>query len=852
MKAQGVRRISISLILSATGLLAAGAAAQSSNSTSPEPWPPNAAQYRFHMIGNSHIDAVWLWTWPEGMSAVVSAFRSALERMKEDTEFTFIASSAQFYEWVAATDPKLIDEIRERVNEGRWSVVGGWWVEPDVNIPNGEALVRQGLYGQRVFQQLFGRKVVIGFNPDSFGHPGTLPQILKLQGLRAYVFMRPQPKEKALPSDLFWWEGADGTRILAYHIPIAYGDYDGPIMRRVHRIVSELPEPTKDLMAFYGAGDHGGGPTKINIQSIFAARKEPGAPTMVFSTPDKYFDEVKDLPNLPTLADDLQHHSVGCYTALSEVKKNNRAAEAALVTGEKFAALGSVVAGSDYPQSEFTSAWKKVLLMQFHDSLAGSALPAHYEMARHAQGYAIEVGTQAMYRAAERIAWQIPTIDPKSEYMVVFNPHAWGANLNVEYELGWEWTSGATPESQSVQTNSSLVDDQGHEINHQWTQATTTIDDRKRLVFRAAVPAFGYRQFELRKVTPAAAPESRVRAEGNQLENEHLRIRFAADGTYSIYDKDAKAEVFGTARGRAVVLDDPSDTWSHDVKAYTKEVGAFDTARCRILENGPLRATLRVRSRYGASSLETDWVLYAGARTIEARVNLDWHEHLKILKFSFPVDVQNPQPTYEIAYGYKVRKAEGNEDPGQRWIDVSGERGGSEYGLAVINDAKYGYSVKGSDLRVSIVRSPVYAQFERELKPDGEYLWQDQGRQTFRMLLAPHAGGWREAGIVRLAEEFTAPVPILYQGIHPGVRPASASFLSVDVPNIVVSAVKKAEDGEDIIVRCYETEGRATTATLDLGLVNRRWTGMFRPLEIKTLRVPREGGEIREVNVLEQ
>ncbi|MGA2983896.1 MAG: glycosyl hydrolase-related protein [Terriglobia bacterium] len=138
------------------------------------------------------------------------------------------------------------------------------------------------------------------------------------------------------------------------------------------------------------------------------------------------------------------------------------------------------------------------------------------------------------------------------------------------------------------------------------------------------------------------------------------------------------------------------------------------------------------------------------------------------------------------------------------------------------------------------------------MKPDGEYLWQDEGRQTFRMLLVPHGGGWREAGIVRLAEEFTAPVPVLYQGIHPGTRPASASFLSVDVPNVVVSAVKKAEDGEDIIVRCYETEGRAATATLDLGLVNRRWTGTFRPLEIKTLRVPREGGEIREVNALEQ
>jgi len=834
------------------GLLALNAGAQSAKLPAPEPWPPSAGQYKFHMIGNSHIDAVWLWTWPEGMSAVVSAFRSALERMKEDPEFTFTASSAQFYEWVAATDPELMDQIRRRVTEGRWSVVGGWWVEPDVNIPNGESLIRQGLYGQRVFQQLFGHMVEIGSNPDSFGHPGTLPQILKLQGLRGYMFMRPQPQEKTLPSDLFWWEGADGTRILAYHIPIAYGDYDGPIVHRVHRIVSDLPEPTKDLMAFYGAGDHGGGPTTINIQSIRAARKEPGAPTMIFSTPDKYFDEVKNLPSLPIVADDLQHHSVGCYTALSEVKKNNRTAEAALVTGEKFAMLGSVVAGSDYPQGEFTSAWKKLLLMQFHDSLAGSALPAHYEMARQAHGYAIEVGTQAMYRAAEKIAWQIPTTDANSEYVVVFNPHAWDANLNLEYELGWEWTSGATPESQSIQTNSSLVDDQGRTIAHQWTQATTTIDDRKRLVFRAPVPAFGYRQFQLRKVAPATVPELPVHAQGNELENEHLRVRFAADGTYSIYDKDAKAEVFGNGKGRAVVLDDRSDTWSHDVKAYTREVGAFDNAQFHVLENGPLRATIRVRSHYGASSLETDWSLYAAARTIEARVALDWHEHLKILKFSFPVDVQNPQPTYEIAYGYKVRNSQGDEDPGQRWIDVTGERGGSKYGLAVINDAKYGYSVRGGDLRISIVRSPVYAQFERELKPDGEYLWEDQGRQTFRMLLVPHATGWREAGIVHMAEEFTSPVPVLYQGIHPGSRPGSASFLSVDVPNVVVSAVKKAEEGEDIIVRYYETEGRATTATLNLGIVNRQWTGTFRALEIKTLRVPRAGGGIREVNALEQ
>jgi alpha-mannosidase len=371
-------------------------------------------------------------------------------------------------------------------------------------------------------------------------------------------------------------------------------------------------------------------------------------------------------------------------------------------------------------------------------------------------------------------------------------------------------------------------------------------------VFGAPVPAFGYRQFRLHRVPSTAQPVSSVQASGNTLENEHLRVSVGDDGSLGIFDKDAGQQVF-TSGARAVVLDDPSDTWSHDVRAYTKELGAFGQARCRVLENGPLRSTLRVRSSYGASSLAIDWMLYAGARTLEARVKLDWHEHHKILKFSFPVDVEEPQPTYEIAYGYKVRKADGAEDPGQRWIDLSGRRASGEYGLAVINDAKYGYSVPGSDLRISIARGAVFAHHQpHTLDPNGEYLWQDQGEQTLRMLLAPHSGAWQEANVVRLAEEFTAPVPVIYQGIHGGSRPLAASFLSVDVPNVVVSAVKKAEDGNDLIIRCYETAGRPAQASLRLGLVKRRWTGNFRPLEIKTLRVPLAGGEIREVNLLEQ
>jgi alpha-mannosidase len=818
----------------------------------PQPWPPEAQQYRFHMIGQSHIDASWTWPWSEGMAVVHSTFRSALERMNETPNFTFTASSAQFYQWVAQTDPKMLAEIRQRVEEGRWAIVGGWWVECDVNLPSGEALARQGLYSQRLFKQLFGRTARLGYSPDSFGHPWTLPQILKLQGMESYLFSRPGRTEKQLPADLFWWEGPDGTRVLTYRNFLA-SSTRGSVEGRLQRGVSHLQEPTHDLMYLYGVGDHGGGPTKENIQSILDLQKRPGAPTVLFSTPDRYFEEVRQISglDLPVVRDDLQMHAVGCYTAESEVKKNNRTAETLLVTGEKMATLASVIADRAYPQAELTMAWKKVLFQQFHDILAGSALPEAYPAARDAQGYAMEVANHAIYEAAHQIAWQVPTEDPQSEYLVVFNPHAWNATLDVEYDPLTNWQHPG----EKSEFHTGLEDETGTAVAHQWAQSSSMTGGRK-LVFRAAVPAFGYRQFRLHSLSGKAEPttSTALRASERELENEHLRVSFAGDGTISILDKDSGRQVFRTLGGaRGVVLEDLSDTWSHGIREYSKEIGAFGNAQFKVLEDGPLRARVRVRSTYGRSELAVDWLLYAGSRTLEARVALDWHEHQKMLKFSFPVDVEEPSPTFEIPYGYIVRQPNGEEVPGQRWVDLSGRRSEGAFGLAIVNDAKYGYSVRGNDLRISVARGAVYAHSGgHKLDPNGEYTWQDQGRQTMRLLLVPHAGGWQEAGVVRLAEVFTTPVPVQYQGIHPGHRPLSSSFLSVDAPNVVVSTLKKAEDGQDLIVRCYETAGRATQATVDLALVNRHWQGKFRPSEIKTLRVPLGGGPIREVNLIEE
>jgi alpha-mannosidase len=842
----GIGTASLAIAGSTRSMLGAGNGGNAQMGAAPQSigeWPAGAKQYRLEMIAYGHIDAVWLWPWNEAMSVVLSTFRLALDRMKNNPGFTFTETSAQFYKWVAENDPEMLAEIRQRVAEGRWQLAGGWWVEPDVNIPNGESLARQGLHGQRLFHQLLGQQAKVAANPDSFGHAGTLPQILKLQEMEDYLFMRPDEEAKHLPADIFWWEGPDGSRVLTYRIPFSYGG-SGSLARRVRQVIG-LHEPVKDMMVFYGAGDHGGGATDENIRSIQQIMSEPGASTLVYSTPEKYFSEIRARKglDLPVVQDDLQHHAVGCYTAESRIKKDNRTTEMALTTAEKLASLSSVLWGAAYPHTELNSAWEKVLFQQFHDSLAGSALPEHYVESRHAYGYAQEVANQAMYLSLERLAWQVPTADADSDYLVVFNPHAWSTHLNVEYDLSWR------PE-----VASELTDEQGTRVDHQWVQGSTIVGGRHTLVFKAPLPAFGYRQFRLRELSTSSANPSALRPTPRTLENEHLRVTFSTNGTIGIFNKDAGEEVFEgpTAGARAVVLDDPSDTWSHDVVSYSDGIGAFKGAEIRVLENGPVRGWVRMRTRYGNSTFRCDWILYAGSRTIEVRCSLDWHEHLKMLKLSFPVRVENPRSTYETAFGFIERETNGEENPGQRWIDLTGKRERKDCGLTVINDAKYGYSVLNNDMRISITRGAVYAQHRpAKLKPSGEYIWQDQGIQTFRLWLVPHTGTWQSAGIVRLAEEYTAPVPVLYQGIHGGSGPQSGSFLSVDADNVVVTALKKAEEGEDLILRCYETDGHPTTATLNLGFANRQWTGKFRPLEIKSLRIS-EGGAIREVNLLEK
>lgn len=800
-----------------------------------------------YMIGNAHIDPVWLWQWQEGFHEVKATFRSALDRLAEYPDFVFVSSSAAFYEWVEKSDPAMFEEIKARIAEGRWKVVGGWWIQPDCNIPAGESFVRQALYGQRYFREKFGVSAVTGYNVDSFGHNGMLPQLLRKAGLRYYVFLRPMPHEKGLPGRLFWWEADDGSRVLAFRIMFEYCTWGKDLENHIRRCAEELKPPFDAGLCFYGVGNHGGGPTQENIQSLQRLNHDPDFPTLKFSNPDTFFETVltQDWP-IPVVHDELQHHAVGCYAAHSGIKRWNRVAENRLIAAEKFAAIAARVTGQPYPTTELAHAWKGVLFNQFHDIMAGTSLEIAYDDARNLHGEALAIADRTLNYAVQALAWQIDIpFEQGAKPLVVFNPHAWHSRTPVEFQ------------ARELPAHYTLLDDQGRAVPVQEVQSWATAGGQKRLSFTADLPPLGYRTY---RIVPSSAPavgESPLHATGTTLENR--RFRLILDATTgciaSLYDKQHGIEVFQSQAARPVVIHDPSDTWSHNVFRFQDVIGQFEAESVGLVEIGPVKAVLRVTSRYGQSKLVQDFTLYGDLDRIDVQVTVDWREQQKMLKLRFPVNQIFMRATYEIPYGHIERENTGDEEPGQSWLDLSGtvHTTGTTYGLSLLNDSKYSFDVDVRDIGLTVLRSPVYAHhIPAEPEPGQQYSYIDQGIQHFTYSLLPHTGSWETASTVQRAAELNQPPVALLTTFHRGPLPLSAAYAEADPPHVVISVVKQAEDGDDLILRCYETAKIAAEAAIRLPQWERTIHAHFAPCEIKTFRVPRDPSlPITETNLIE-
>jgi len=788
-----------------------------------------------HLIGHSHIDAAWLWPWRDGADTVLTTFRSALNRMSETPGFCYSHSSSVHYRWVERADPGMFAEIQQRIQEGRWEVVGGWPVEPDCNIPSTESFVRHSLYGKQYCQRTLSVDVKIGFNPDSFGHAAGLPTILKRAGYGYYVFMRPQEHENRLPL-LFWWEGPDGSRVLVGRIWKQYDAYADLI----REAAASAFAPGFDHAIYYlGVGDHGGAVTKEQIREILELQRDPALPELRFSTLASFFQAVENsaaFSSLPVIKGELQNHARGCYSAYGEGKILNRRGERWMGEAETISVAASLSAGHAYPAEQYAEAWGKVLFCQFHDMMAGTSLYGDYQDVRDSVGYACEVAQTSKVEALETMARRVDLTSVAESAVFLFNPLPWRRKALVEYNPERD-PSGKAPITH-------LVTKDGQKIPAQWRPPASMSLWNERLTAWVDLPACGYKVLELAH-GEGPAPEPYKNRATVSTTGFGISSLQAADGT----------ELLAAPVG-LVVIGDTSDTWAHGIKQFRQELGRPTLLSATVVEDGPVTRVTRHRARWQQSEIVLDIAEFAGMDPVELRLVIDWHEHEQMLKLEIPTALASPKFIAKVPGQALERVPNGEEEPYQDWGAVQGRIGSSDYTVALVNDSSYSCDCLNGLFRTVLIRSAPFARHNpAPVQHNDTNAWQDQGRQERRFWLIGARGPFTSLALDRLAEELQTPAEYVMDSAHKGTESWEQSFLEVMPQNVSVLAVKQAEHAHDgTIIRIQERSGSATQATLKSAALGLDHTVALTPWEIKTLIVKRTSAsktEVREVSLLE-
>jgi len=820
-----------------------------------------------HMIGNAHLDPIWLWRWQEGCNEALQTFRSALDRINETPGFVFTCSSASYYQWVEEIDPAMFAEIQQAVKAGRWVPVNGWWVQPDCNMPSGESFARHALYSQLYYQEKFGRICNTGYNVDSFGHNAMLPQLLKQGGMHAYVMMRPGMHENAeIPQNAFWWEAPDGSRVLNYRIPFGYGcsgkdHLDGNIEG-----YQELCEETgHGMMLFYGIGNHGGGPTKADLAHIVGRMKEEGFSQLEFSSPDDYFDELcmTEL-DLPVWKDDLQHHASGCYSATSMVKQQNRRAEQALYFAEAFDTAAAKQFGQAPATEKFKAAWQDVAFNQFHDIMCGCSIMEAYDDVRDSTGHACTIAARAANKALLQFSRRINTwiegcSEPTEEVRHCGIPHKFPRPVVIFNALSFEREIPVT----SRLASSHVEDAQGNPVPFQLVLGSR-FDGPMPLdtYFLAKVPPLGYSLYWLwtEKANAPAFAATGVDGDTTEdgalyIENENLRAEFDMEtgGIAKLIDKKSGRVVNSEPMAIPTVINDiEADTWAHNIFKFHDIKGTMRLESIRLTESGPVRATVQVKHSFGRSSLLQSFSLSEKQSKLVVEAKALWADPFTMLKLPLPLAGTGEISTYEIPAGYLKRPCNGEEEPGLNWADLTvTDENGKRHGVSVMSDSKYSYDCPGTLLRLTALRNVIYADHCAK-RPDREFNFTDEGLQRFVWAIYPHEGEAEQSDVTREAASLNNAPFVVQESYHAGDLPARMSFVQIDEPNILVTAYKCCEDGSgDLILRCYETQGKAYThAAISLPQADAAFWSDFSKHEIKTFRVNAEG-RATQVNFLE-
>jgi alpha-mannosidase len=819
------------------------------------------------LVCNSHIDPVWLWPWEEGVAVTLATFRSAAALCEEFDGFVFCHNEALLYMWLEEHEPALFARIRDLVARGRWHIMGGWFLQPDCNLPTGESLVRQILVGRAYFRDRFGVEPRVAVNLDPFGHARGLVQILAKSGYEGYLFCRPDANWLPLPGRDFDWVGLDGSTVVAHRADEHYNSTLGEAGAKIERWLAGHEADDNGLL-LWGVGNHGGGPSRRDLRDIAdLAALVPSGRSIAHGSPEAYLDRIKALAApLPRVERDLNPWAVGCYTSMATVKQAHLQLERSLFAAEAVMANLALQSRLPYPAADLHAALEDLLFCQFHDVLPGEGVR---EVELQALGR-LAHGQAVVSRLRARAFFAMLDGEPpasEGEYpLFVHNHHPFAVSTTVCCEFQAP-EPNANP---AVFWQPVVADAEGREVPAQLEKESCNIqnDHRKRVVFAASLAAASNSRFSCRLVE--IDRQSRTDASQAGLLALPEGIRLSLDtGLVERLDFDGGPCLLPGA-GRLLLLDDSADPWGMKVRGFRShpvefalmspaEAGQFagvsrDLAPVRVIESGPVRTVVEALFRCHRSAAAVRYKVPVSGSEIEMEVRVAWFERDRLLKLSIPTPFAGAEVLRQTAYGTERVDREREELCGHRWLAVvPADR---RCALTVVSDRTYGFDFDEGELRVSLVRSPAYAGHPVDdvtpiVRQDRFEPREDQGEHVFRFWLKAGPAAERLESIDREAAVRTE--DLLALNAFPS-GDGSRLVPGVEIVGGVVrlGALKYSEDGKALVVRLFEPTGQRRSATVSIPPLALSFVVDLRPFELRTVLVDLETREVADADLLER
>lgn len=787
-----------------------------------------------HLVCNAHLDPVWQWRWEEGAAEAVTTFAIAARLLREFPEFVFNHNEAILYRWVQELDPSLFAEIQGFVREGRWVITGGWDLQPDVNMPGTEALIRHIAEGRRYFREHFDAKPLVAYNFDSFGHAGGLPQLLTLADYRMYVHMRPEQKDLSLPADLYRWRGVDGSEIAVYRMPFpAYNTYPGKTVDRIREAAGIALRLDQDMPVFWGMGDHGGGAAREELRQIAELIREEQRVEIVHSSTERFYAAIQPLiAQAPVVQGDLQRVFTGCYTSMSRLKRRMQRNLAELVQTEALRTTTWWLRDQPYPAAELRDAWRDHLFNDFHDILPGSSVEAGELDALDLYGRSSE--THRRLRLGAVSAFNTGPAQQVAIPLTVLNATPGGTALPVEceymidhmprFEGAWHarlYTAGGQELPMQEEHAEMLL------LADQW---------RRKVAFTAPLAAVGACSLHI-SMHPGLRPQ-------DPAAPALPHVIDTRSGLITSIRPAGHPEILAGPLLRALVVDDDADSWGMERWHYHDVAGEFlpVPGSHRTVEAGPIRTIREAAFAWGRSSILLRTIAYAAHPFIELRLRIVWNEPRKRLKLSIPTRLAADHTLCEVPGGAIRRPADQEEHVHGRWMILEGTPDGVGTACAIVNCGQHGFDMQNGEVRLSILRSAPYC-YERTFCLDDHPAAKimDLGVHDVRLLVTAGSPAAVRTAVPVLAEWLAAPpYALAHYPVGEGT-PEKQELLTLIPASVRLLACKRAWDSDALIVRVQETMGDHAKGELTILRPAVRIPLSFTPFAVLTVRIEKDG-----------